>query len=116
MNFTDNNQQAGSGVEPCLGQRADPPWSNASNIIPFPLARASCRQPEKTKSRVLSLPLCQAVRKVKEAVLRLARGPNTVDLDRKRESTTAAAAHYAQHHQAPVQDHSSRTIRGRMSA
>jgi hypothetical protein len=107
MNFTESNQQTGSCIEPRLSQRTGRPAGDASNIIPFPLARASRQRPERAKLRGLSLPLRQAVHKVKEAVLRLAR---------KRGPTTAAAAHYAQQQHAPAQDHRGRTIRERMSA
>ena len=89
---------------------------DTTNVIPFPDRRAAHKQPEKTESRTFSLPLRQAVRKVKDAVLRLARRASTVRAQRKRGSKTAVAAHYAQHHQAPVQDHGDRAIRERLSA
>ena len=115
MKCTGSDKQSVSGIEPCLSQDADLPWSNATNIIPFPVAPALCRQPANPESRFLSLLRRQAVRKVKEAVLRLARRANLVGVQRKRRSATVSAARYPQHHYAPVLDHRGRAIRERMS-
>ena len=89
---------------------------DTSNVIPFPDRRAAHKQPEKPASWTFSLPLRQAVRKVKDAVLRFVRRANTVGKQRKRGSSSASAEHYPQHHNAPVLDHSGRAIRERMSA
>ena len=116
MNFSDSNQQTLSGSEPRLSQRTDPSWCNATNVIPFPEARASHRQPEKAKSRRLSLPLHQTVRKVKDLVLRLIRSANTVGVQRKRGATAASAAQRPEHHQPTPQHHGGSAVRKRMSA
>lgn len=89
---------------------------DTSNVIPFPDRRTAHKQSEKTESRTVGLRLRQALRRVKAAVLRVARRANSVGAQRKRGSTTAAAAQYLQHHQAPVQDQRGRAIRERMSA
>jgi hypothetical protein len=115
MNRTDSDRQTVFGIEPCRSQRIDPSWCNATNIIPFPDARASRQRPERTKSSVLSLSLRRAARRVKEAMLRFARRANLVGVQRKRRSATVSAARYHQHHHAPVLDHRGRAIRERMS-
>ena len=89
---------------------------DTSNVIPFPDRRAAHRQPENAESRGLILPLRQAVRKVKEAVLRFVRRANTVGMQRERESSSASAEHYPQHHNAPVLGRRGRAIRERISA
>ena len=116
MTVTESNKQAVSGIEPRLSQRTGRPAGDASNIIPFPVARASHQRPERAQSRGLTLPLRQAVRKVKGAVLRFIRSTNRVGAQRKRGSTTAAAAHYPQCYPAPVQDHRGRATRQPISA
>ena len=89
MTFTESNKQAVSGIEPRLSQRTDRPAGDASNIIPFPVARTSRQRPERAESHGLSLPLRQAVRKVKGAALRLILSTNRVGAQRKRGSTDA---------------------------
>ena len=89
---------------------------DTSNIIPFPDRRAAHKQPENAESRTSSLPFRQALRRVNNMVLRLVRRPNTGGVQRKRGSNSALAAHYPQHHHAPVLDHRGRAIRERMSA
>lgn len=102
MTTTDSNKPSGA--------------VDTSNVIPFPDTRAAHKQPEKTESPTFSLPLRQALRRVKDIVLRLARHPNTAGVQPIRRSTSALAAHYPQRHDAQVLDHRRRAIRKRMSA
>ena len=93
------------------------PAVDTGNVIPFPDARAVHKNPEKTGSQTLSLPLRKALRGlIEDLVLRFARRPNTADVQRKRGSSSALAAYHPQHHHAPVLDHRGRAIRERMSA
>ena len=88
----------------------------ASNVIPFPDTRTARKQPEKIESRSCTLPLRQALRRVKDIVLCIARRPNRACVHRERGSTSALAAQHAKRHQTPVLDHRGRAIRERMSA
>ena len=114
--MSDNDKQSPMIAQTHSGWQSKAPQCDACNIIPFPVAPASCRQPAKPESRISSLPLRQAVRKVKDALLRLARRANTVRVQRKRSSATAAAAHDPQHRQPTPQGYGDSAVRRRMSA
>jgi hypothetical protein len=105
MKTTDTKRQTRAG----LGQRNQPPWGDAPNIIPFPGARTSRHQPEQRGPRSVRSMLGQALRRTRDRLRRLARSPNQVSVQPKSGASTAP-------HQSNLRGYGGGTVHKRMSA
>lgn len=116
MNFADRNEPAVSSIEPRFGQRTNQSPGDAPNIIAFPGSRASQQQPDQPAVHTLRLRAAQALRKLKDAVLRLALRQNQGAVQRKPGSNTNSAAHTHVFAQPATQAQGGRQARKRICA
>lgn len=116
MNFADRNEQAVSSMEPRLGQITNPSQGDAPNIIAFPGSRASHQQPDQPAAHTLRLRAAQALRKLKDAVLRFALRQNQGADQRMPGSGNTWAAHRSEYAQPATRVQGCRQARKRICA